>query len=68
MPGSGINKSNCKLFQSSGFNAIHLSGWKAESQLEIPTGVNAELSFLNQQLGESDLKTIGEVVSELNTN
>jgi copper homeostasis protein len=68
MPGSGINKSNCKLFQSSGFNAIHLSGWKAESQLEIPTGVNAEISFLNQQLGESDLKTIGEVVSELNTN
>lgn len=65
MPGSGINGSNCKLFQSSGFNAIHLSGSRAEAKLKIPPEINAELSFLNQQISESDLKTIKEVVSQL---
>ena len=65
MPGSGINEGNCKLFQSSGFNAIHLSGSRAEAKLKIPPEINTELSFLKQQFSESDLKTIQEVVSQL---
>lgn len=65
MPGSGINASNCKLFQSSGFNAIHLSGSRTQAKLKIPPEINAELSFLNHQFSESDLKTIQEVVSQL---
>ncbi|MDG1652293.1 MAG: copper homeostasis protein CutC [Flavobacteriaceae bacterium] len=65
MPGSGINSSNCMLFKTAGFKAIHLSGSKAQPLLKIPEGVHNEISFLNQLLSVSDTSKIKNVVSQL---
>jgi len=68
MPGSGIGVSNCSQFKQAGFKALHLSGGKSLPQIEIPSTINKELSFLNQTLKESDLKTLQEVVKLCKVN
>jgi hypothetical protein len=47
---------------------LHLSGGKSLAQIEIPSTINKELSFLNQTLKESDLKTLQEVVKLCKVN
>ena len=66
MPGSGINKDNCVLFKSEGFNAIHLSGSIVNPPIEVPDGVNKEISFLKQQWSESDVSKIKDVIRLVN--
>ena len=68
MPGSGIGVSNCTKFKQAGFKALHLSGGKSLAQIEIPSTINKELSFLNQTLKESYLKTLQEVVKLCKVN
>jgi len=65
MPGSGVNASNCELFKSVGFRAIHLSGSISLPEIDLPFGVNKNLSFLTQQLNESNFSKIAEVVSKV---
>lgn len=68
MPGSGIGVSNCSQFKEAGFKALHLSGGKPLPKMEIPDTINKELSFLQQTLKESDLKTLKEVVKRCKLN
>ena len=65
MPGSGVNKKNCKLFKSEGFKSIHLSGSKKVKSIAVPDGVNSEISFLNQQLRECNVSIIRDVINRL---
>lgn len=67
MPGSGVNETNCKLFKSENFKAIHLSGSKTNTPIEIPEGVNVKISFLNQHWRESNVSKIQEVVFRVKT-
>jgi len=68
MPGSGINGSNCERFGFAGFNAIHFSGAAPKPKLKVPAGVNSKISFLNQEISESDVEKIRAVVQRLNAN
>ena len=68
MPGSGIDSDNCVVFKNGGFKSIHLSGGVGSPDLKPPSGVNKNLSFLKQNLRESDTKTISEVVNIFKSN
>ena len=63
MPGSGVNKENCKLFKSEGFDFLHLSGSKKIPSISIPFGVNSEISFLKHELTECNISKIQDVVN-----
>ena len=63
MPGSGVNKENCKLFKSEGFGFLHLSGSKKIPSISIPFGVNSEISFLKHELSECNISKIQDVVN-----
>lgn len=67
MPGSGITTKNCSLFKEKGFRALHLSGNQPLSSIPIPKGVNPSLSFLHQELNESHLDTLRDVVAKVKT-
>jgi len=66
MPGSGVSEKNCVRFKEAGFKALHLSGSAAIDPIIIPEGVNNEISFLRQQLRESNISIIKEVVRTVN--
>jgi copper homeostasis protein len=66
MPGSGVSEKNCVRFKEAGFKALHLSGSAALDPIIIPEGVNNEISFLRQQLRESNISIIKEVVRTVN--
>ena len=68
MPGSGVDRDNCVDFKNAGFKSIHLSGSVDIPDLKPPCGVNKKLSFLKQNLKESDTKTISEVVNIFKSN
>ena len=68
MPGSGVDRDNCVDFKNAGFKSIHLSGSVDIPDLKPPCGVNKKLSFLKQNLRESDTKTISEVVDVFKSN
>ena len=63
MPGSGVNKENCKLFKSEGFGSLHLSASKKIPSISLPFGVNSEISFLKQELSECNISKIKDVVN-----
>lgn len=63
MPGSGVNKENCKLFKSEGFGSLHLSASKKIPSISLPFGVNSEISFLKQELSECNISKIQDVIN-----
>ena len=65
MPGSGINASNCLEFKKYGFKALHLSGSQLLPSISIPEKVNSKISFLHQEIGESNQKNIRAVIDKL---
>ena len=65
MPGSGVNASNCLEFKKVGFKAIHLSGYKSLLPISIPKTVNPKISFLHQEIGESNQSKIQQVVEKV---
>ncbi len=65
MPGGGIRPENCELFKNAGFEALHFSAFKAHPPLTIPSGINANFSFLQQPIGSSDKKAISAIVAQV---
>jgi len=68
MPGSCINDKNCSYFKEAGFKAIHLSGSVPLEPISIPSGVNQEMSFLNQEILESNSSVLKKVVQQIRVN
>ena len=68
MPGSGINDKNCSYFKEAGFKAIHLSGSVPLEPISIPSGVNQEMSFLNQEILESNSSVLKKVIQQIRVN
>ena len=68
MPGSGISKNNCIKFRKSEFKALHLSGSVAIESISIPNGVNKSMSFLQQEILESNPSVLKKVVQLLKAN
>ena len=68
MPGSGVDRNNCIEFKNAGFKSIHLSGGVDNLKLKPPKEINKNLSFLKQNLRESDSKIISAVVDIMKSN
>jgi copper homeostasis protein CutC len=65
MPGSGINSSNCSRFKEAGFKALHFSGSMALESITIPKEVNESMSFLHQEILESNPTNLKNIIQRL---
>ena len=65
MPGSGINSSNCSRFKEAGFKALHFSGSMNLESITIPKEVNESMSFLHQEILESNPTNLKNIIQRL---